>query len=242
MVSDGWRQGQRDDFTLFELLNALWGRRVLVGGVALALVVGSLIFSLSQASAYVSEAAVAVQPEVLGVEGSETLAQETIISVADDRALTRNAIRRAGWTASPEEFGRRVTVETSENSGEIVVSFTATTAERARVAADSYARTFVEEVERLGGQRLAGGTLETSASVTRPATLPDGRSSPRPVLYGAFAGAVGLLLGGALALALESRTRRWRGARDAELTLRAPVLGVIPDYHVLEERSEERVG
>jgi len=242
VVSDGWRQGQRDDFTLFELLNALWGRRVLVGGVALALVLGSLIFSLYQEPAYVSEAAVAVQPEVLGVEGSETQAQETIISVATEGGLARNAMRRAGWTASPEEFDRRVTVEPDENSGEIMVTFTATTAERARLAADSYARTFVEEVERLGGQRLAGGTLETSALVTRPASLPDGRSSPRPVLYGVLAGAVGLSLGGAVAVALESRTRRWRGARDAELTLRAPVLGVIPDYHRLEERPEERVG
>ena len=146
MVSDGWRQGQRDDFTLFELLNALWGRRVLVGGVALALVLGSLIFSLYQEPAYVSEAAVAVQPEVLGVEGSETQAQETIISVATEGGLARNAMRRAGWTASPEEFDRRVTVEPDENSGEIMVTFTATTAERARLAADSYARTFVEEV------------------------------------------------------------------------------------------------
>lgn len=242
MVSDGWRRGQRDDFTLFELLNALWGRRVLVGGIALALILGSLIFSLSQETAYVSEAAVAVQPEVLGVEGSETLALETIYSVADDRGLARDAMRSAGWTGSPEEFGRRVAVETNENSGEIVVAFTATTARRAQLAADSYAQTFVEEVERLGGQRLAGGTLETSAEVTRPATLPEGRSSPRPVLYGVLAGAVGLLVGGAVALALESRTRRWRGARDAELTLRAPVLGVIPDYHLLEEQTEERVG
>ncbi len=48
-------------------------------------------------------------------------------------------------------------------------------------------------------------------------------------------------MGGSVTLALESRTRKWRGAKDAELTLRAPVLGVIPDYH-LEERPEERVG
>lgn len=242
MVSDGWQRGQRDDFTLFEVLNALWGRRVLVGGIASALVVGSLIFSLSQEPAYVSEAAIAVQPEVLGAEGSEALARETISLVATERDLRKEAMRRAGWTASPEEFDRRVAVETDENTGEIVVTFTAPTAEGARLAAGSYARAFVGEVERLGGRRLAGGALEASAEVTQPATLPDGPSSPRPVLYGAAAGAVGLLSGGAVAVALESRTRRWRGARDAELTLRAPVLGVIPDYHRLEEQTEERVG
>ena len=30
MNSDSWRREQRDDFTLSELLNALWGRRLLV--------------------------------------------------------------------------------------------------------------------------------------------------------------------------------------------------------------------
>ena len=45
------------------------------------------------------------------------------------------------------------------------------------------------------------------------------------------AGTWGLLLGGVGALVLESRARRWRGcSKDAELTLRAPVLGVIPYY------------
>ena len=34
---------------------------------------------------------------------------------------------------------------------------------------------------------------------------------------------------------LEGRARSWRDARDAELTLRAPVLGVIPDYSSLGE-------
>jgi capsular polysaccharide biosynthesis protein len=49
------------------------------------------------------------------------------------------------------------------------------------------------------------------------------------------AAGVGLLIGGAGALLLEGRARSWRDARDAELTLRAPVLGVIPDYSHIEE-------
>jgi hypothetical protein len=44
------------------------------------------------------------------------------------------------------------------------------------------------------------------------------------------AGGGGLLVGGIGALFLEGRARRWSGSRDAELTLRAPVLGVIPDF------------
>jgi hypothetical protein len=44
-------------------------------------------------------------------------------------------------------------------------------------------------------------------------------------------------VGGGGALLLESRARSWRGARDAELTLRAPVLGVIPDYSSVGEEG-----
>ena len=53
---------------------------------------------------------------------------------------------------------------------------------------------------------------------------------PRPLIYAAIAAGAGLLIGGAAALILEGRASGWRGVRDAELTLRVPVLGSIPDY------------
>ena len=57
-----------------------------------------------------------------------------------------------------------------------------------------------------------------------------GGYSPRPLIYAAVAAVAGLLIGGAAALVLEGRASGWRGVRDAELTLRVPVLGAIPDY------------
>ncbi len=241
MNSDSWRREQRDDFTLSELLNALWGRRLLVGGVALVLSLCSVLFGLSQEPAYVAEATVAVRPEAFGgAAESEALARETM-SAAITPDLTRDAMRRAGWSGSPQEFNDRLGVETDHDNGEIHVGFSATTAEGAARTANVYAEAFVERVDQLSQQRLAGVALESSAQVTRPATTPEGRSSPTPLLYGVLGGAVGLFLGGSVTLALESRTRKWRGAKDAELTLRAPVLGVIPDYH-LEGRPEEKVG
>ena len=241
MNSDSWRREQRDDFTLSELLNALWGRRLLVGGVALVLSLCSVLFSLFQEPAYVAEATVAVRPEAFAAaEEAEPLARETM-NAAITPDLPRDAMRRAGWSESLQEFNDRLGVETDHDNGEIHVRFSATTAEGAARAANAYAKAFVERVGQLNQQGLAGVALDSSAQVTRPATVPEGRSSPAPLLYGVLGGAVGLFLGGSVTLALESKTRKWRGAKDAELTLRAPVLGVIPDYH-LEERPEERVG
>ena len=241
MNSESWRREQRDDFTLSELLNALWGRRLLVGGVALVLSLCSVLFGLSREPAYVAEATVAVTPEAFGdAEESEALAREAM-NAAITPELPRDAMRRAGWSRSPQEFNDRLGVETDHDNGEIQVRFSDTTAEGAARAANVYAEAFVERVDHLSQRGLAGVELDSSAQVTRRATAPEGRSSPAPLLYGVLGGAAGLFLGGSVTLALESRTRKWRGAKDAELTLRAPVLGVIPDYH-LEERPEERVG
>ena len=95
--------------------------------------------------------------------------------------------------------------------------------------ANEYARAFAERAQELNEHRLAGGTLGAEVRVARDA-VPPRPWAGRPLLYGILACFVGLLLGGVMALALEGRTRRWRGAKDGELTLRAPVLGVIPDH------------
>ena len=202
MNSDSWRREQRDDFTLSELLNALWGRRLLVGGVAVVLSLCSVLFSLFQDPAYVAEATVAVRPEAFGgAEESEALSQETM-NAAITPDLTRDAMRRAGWSGTPQEFNDRLGVETDHDNGEIHVRFSATTAEGAARAANVYAEAFVERVDQLSQQRLAGVALDSSAQVTRPATAPEGQTSPAPLLYGFLGGTVGLLLGGSLTLAL----------------------------------------
>ncbi len=70
MSSDGWRREPRDDFTLSELLNALWARRRLVGGVVLVFVLCSVPFDLLQEPAYVAEATVSSGPKRSAPRGS----------------------------------------------------------------------------------------------------------------------------------------------------------------------------
>ena len=236
MRSDGWRWEQRDDITLFELLNVLWARRSLVGVVALTLMLLSTLFSLLQSPTYVAEAALAVHHEEFGTDEDPVVLTQRVMDVVATPNLSREAMRRAGWTAGATEFNERLEVRTGDNTGEIVIRFSGVTPEETSRAANAYATSFRERVEELNQQRLAGGTLAADAEITRAAALPEGRRMS-PLLYGVVAGVAGLLLGGVAALVLESRTRRWRGAKDAELTLRAPVLGVIPDYG-----SEEKVG
>lgn len=243
MRSERWRWEQRDDVTLFELLNALWGRRLLVGGVALGMMVSVTLLASFWGPDYVARAALSVQAvdEGLGPEdpvsgeaqpgagrSSETLVRRVREEVTR-KELSVETMRRVGYASSLEEFSERLNLEDDYRDGEILVSFSSQEAEEARRVVEEYARVFVEKTDGLNRQGLVGGTLAAEVEVVREAEIARG-SATTALLYGAGAGLAGLLVGGGVAFTLESRTRRWRGARDAELTLRAPVLGVIPDY------------
>lgn len=254
MRSEGWRWEQRDDVTLSEILNALWGRRLLVGGIAVTMMVSVTLLALFWGPNYVARAVLSVQatddglgPEnsISGEAGSaaqpgaernsEVLIQRVEAAVPP-RKLSLETMQRTGYASSLQEFNERLKLEDGYRANEILVSFSADEAEEARRVANEYAEVFVKRTDELNRQGLVGGTLAAKVKVARKAELLRGRTTTS-LLYGAAAGLAGLLLGSGVAFVLESRTRRWRGARDAELTLRAPVLGVIPDY-----AAEQKVG
>lgn len=255
MRSERWRLEQRDDVTFSELLNALWGRRLLVSGVAVTTMVAVTLLAFFSGPAYVAEAALSVQAADDGLGPEEPVSGEVDPAVQDGsgqspEALTQRVseavlpkelaletMRRVSYASGGlEEFNKRLSIEDDDQPEQIRVSFSAEKAEEALLVANEYAKVFAERTDELNGQGLVGGTLAAEVEVEREAALVRGRATTS-LLYGAAAGLAGLVLGSGVAFALESRTRRWRGARDAELTLRAPVLGVIPDY-----ATEEKVG
>lgn len=254
MKSEGWRWEQRDDVTLFELLNALWARRLLVGGIALTLGTSVTLLALFWGPSYVAEAALSVSATDAGlgpeepVPGGETPIVQSGVSqrseVLIDRVaeevprakLSQETMQRVAWSTEKREFNERLKLKNDPRAGEILVRFSSEEAKEARGVANEYAEVFVETTEELNRRGLVGGTLAVEVEVVREAELLRGKTTTS-LLYGVAAGFGGLLLAGGVAFALESRTRKWRGARDVELTLRAPVLGVIPDF-----AQEEKVG
>ena len=254
MRSERWRWEQRDDVTLFELLNALWGRRLLVGGIALGMMVSVTFLAFLWGPDSVARAALSVRTvdEGLGPEepasgeanpaaqpgagrSSEALVQRVMGEVSQNqKEISVETMRRVGYASSLEEFNERLELEDDYRNGEILVSFSDDEGVEARRVAEEYAEVFVEKTDELNRQGLVGGTLAAEVGVVREAELVRG-SATSALLYGAAAGLAGLLVGSVVAFVLESRAHRWRGARDAELTLRAPVLGVIPDYAAEEK-------
>lgn len=231
----GWQKERRDDLPLYEVVHILWGRRLLVVGIVLLLVLLALLFGLFRDPVYTAEAAVSVQPRerLVGDEERVAFVEQVRSTVVTTDGFMQEAMRRAGWEADLKEFRERFDFEIVPwgNQTVMLVRFSASGPEQAARGANAYAELFVGRVESLNDGRLAA-----DAVVERRAVPPEG-SSLRLLLYAVAAVAAGVLAGGAGALLLEGRTRSWRDARDAELTLRAPVLGVIPDYSSVGEED-----
>jgi capsular polysaccharide biosynthesis protein len=228
----GWREGSRDDPSLSEVLYILQRRRLLVVGVVLVLAGVALLFGLFREPVYTAEARVSVRPQqTLDGEEARLAFLEEVRNAVVTQEMLSEVRRRAGWEAGPKAFSERLDPRpdvTRDGKTGLRIRFSGTEPEQAARAANAYAELFVDGVDGLGDEPLGDGIPAAEASVEQMAV--PGSYSPRPLIYAAVAAGAGLLFGGAVALLLEGRASGWRGVRDAELTLRAPVLGTIPDY------------
>ena len=230
--TSGRRYGARDDPSLSEILYVLQRRSLLILGVVLVLAGIALFFGLFSEPVYTAEARVSVRPQER-LDGEEAMLAflEEVRGAVVTQEMLSEVRRRAGWEAGPQAFSERLDPRTVVDTGSgpgLEIRFLGDEPGQAALAANAYAELFVEGVEDLGERPLADGVPVAEASVEQRA-LP-GDYSPRPLIYAAIAAGAGLLVGGAAALILEGRASGWRGVRDAELTLRVPVLGTIPDY------------
>ena len=237
----GWQDGRRDAASFAEVLHVLRGRRLLVVGAALVLAGVALLLGLFRGPAYTAEAVVGFAPQQAPDDENarQAFAQEVFSAVTSSRGFTEDVKAEAGWRGKPEEFQNRLdpAVTVSESGGvEMRVAFSGREPEGAARVANAYAETFALEAGRLDDAQLSGGGGIAEARVLRRAVPSEG-SGPPAVLYAAVAAGVGLLLGGGAALSLEGRTGGWRDVRDAEVTLKAPVLGAIPDYSPAENEG-----
>ena len=105
----------------------------------------------------------------------------------------------------------------------VKITAEAPTGERAKQIADAYANVFIEYASiNLAETTQATTTLADSSPV------PGSPARPRPTLYVAVAGILGLALGLALAFMRERLDRRLRTLEDVEAQFDVPVLARIP--------------
>lgn len=210
---------------------------MLVAGVVVFLLAAAMLFTLSREPMYTAEATITITPrQDLSQGESEAFLDDVVSVVVADDELLENVVRELDWQGGASDFRERLEPEAfaNQDGSGVIVRFSGSTPEESAEAANTYSTLFVERVGQLGERRIAGGTLAAEANLATEAEPPTFRSSPRPILYGLAAILAGIVAGGGAALLLEGRASVWRDARDAEMTLKAPVIGVIPDYSVFE--------
>lgn len=233
-IRRGWRE-RRDELALPEVLHVLWEWRLLVLLLVVLPALTVVVIALSREPVYRAEATVDVRPreELASDADPKDFLQDVLSDVVSQGGFWTEVQGRAGFDGSTTEFRSHFDFHTfvaRDGSPGLRVSFEGPDAGEAADAANAYTAEFVEEVETLNDQRIAGGVLAADAVIEEEASVPSAWARFKPLLYAVVAAAAGLVLGGVGALLFEWRARFWRGARDAEFTLRAPVLGVIPDF------------
>jgi capsular polysaccharide biosynthesis protein len=220
----GWDSGY-----LTATIHAVRHRWLLVLCTALVLSALTIAVAGLRDSGYTAESLVRVQS--FGGGGAQEVSTRRIQEIraaAGPEEMSRTAMQSIGWEAGIAEFEQSLGVEVTRE-GRLDIFFSAETPDAAAEGANAYARSFVERVGQMDQDRLAGGSLNAGAEVARQASPP---SSPdvRLAVVGLVALIPGLAVGTVLALMLRVRNQSWRNAGDAEITLGAPVLGVIPEY------------
>lgn len=84
---------------------------------------------------------------------------------------------------------------------------------------------------------LLEATSQGDVRVVQSAQPPDGASSPRTVLSVVLGGILGMIVGVALALAIEQFDRRLRGAEQVEAALELPLLASVPKSKALRAKA-----
>lgn len=236
----GWQDGPRDTASFAEVLHVLKGRRLLVVGAVLVLAGVALLLGLFREPAYTAEAVAGFAPQQAPEDENarQAFAQEVFSAVTSPGDFSGGVKERAAWRGPTDEFRDRLDpgVTSLGDGMEMRVAFSGREPEEAARVANAYAQMFAQEAGRLDDGQLSGGTGVAQARVMRRAVPSEG-SGPPALLYAAVAAGLGLLVGGGAALLLEGKAGGWRDARDAEVTLRAPVLGAIPDYSPAENEG-----
>jgi succinoglycan biosynthesis transport protein ExoP len=197
------------------------GRWFLVAGLLLGLVAGGAL-STTVERTYVSTSelfvSVARTPDAPSAYQGSLFTRERMDSYArllTTSALAQRVVDEIGGGLSADEVADKVTAVPLPDTDILEITVTDTAPERAQAIADSLGRQFTTQVTEL---ETSDGAQGPAVQVTpfQPATFDAEPVTPQPLRYVLLGGALGLLLGLAVALLRHRSDRRVRTTADVE--------------------------
>jgi len=153
---------------------------------------------------------------------------KTYQQIARSRTVASKVITQLGLDMQIEDLQEVITVRTVRDTEMIEIAARDTDPEMAAALATAVTQAFIEEVLRI--------MQADNVAVVDPAVPPVEPIRPRPLLNTAVAGVLGLMTGTFLAFVVDYLDKSIKRPEDVEKWLALPVLGVIPEIRVHEER------
>jgi succinoglycan biosynthesis transport protein ExoP len=211
------------------IFGVLWRRRwtfALTFALCLATVV-AVTFSLPRVYETRSYLLVASSRQASSdYEATQTnqVLSKTYAELLQTRNVANTVAAQLPFSISGAELQESVRVKPISQSQLIAITASASSALRAKVIADSYARVFVERVSELTAERAV--TARVTLAETAPLVSDPAR--PRHVLNIAVGTLLALMLGGLVALLREHRDQRIELEGDTSELFGVPIIGRVP--------------
>jgi succinoglycan biosynthesis transport protein ExoP len=218
---------EADQATHRRLAEVFWRRKWIVVATVVILTALTAIVSRSLPKEYESTATLWVV-ESSGVSTFDSVQAGQVLagtygSVANNQLLAEKVAAELPFKENGDEVLQAMKFEPVQETQLLKLTATDHNAVRARVIANTYARTFIQY-----SKSQLGDVVNADITFAAPASVPSGPARPQPLLYTVAGFLISLALGAGLALLAEMLDRRIRSTEELEQLVGAPVLARIP--------------
>lgn len=215
------------DIAQNKLATVLWRRKWIALGATVALTVIAALISMSLPKEYEATATLWVtEGQSSGtfdaVQAGQVLA-DTYAHVADNSQLADQVARSLPFDASGEDVEGSMTFAPVSETQLLRLTATDEKPVRARVEANTYARTFIDY-----SHTQLGDAVNAEITFAAPAATPSQPARPQPTLYTLGGALLGVALGVMLAFLAELLDRRIKSDEELEQITGVPVLARVP--------------
>jgi capsular exopolysaccharide synthesis family protein len=226
-MDTNFRKDSASEATHRRLVDVVWRRKWIVIGTFIVLTVLIGVVSRSLPKEYETSATLWVTQGSGGatfetVQAGEALAG-TYGKVADNQLLAEEVATRLPFETDGETVLGAMAFEPVSETQLLRITATDGDPVRARVLANTYARTFIDY-----SRSELGDAVKANITFASPAAEPAQPARPQPTLYTIAGALLALVLGVGLALLAEVLDRRVRSPEELEDLVGVPVLARIP--------------
>lgn len=217
-----------EEATHRRLAVVFWRRKWILIGTFLSLTILTAVISRSLPKEYETTATLWV------TEGSGTSTFDSVQAgqvlagtygkVADNQLLADRVAAKLPFDSNGGDVLGAMTFEPVPETQLLKITASDGNPVRARVIANTYARTFIDY-----SRSQLGDAVNADITFAAPASVPGAPARPQPTLYTVAGALLALLLGVGLALLAEMLDRRIRSSEELEVVVAAPVLARIPE-------------